>query len=460
MLLNGPVLPGSVTVTTASAYSITGGGSIGGTTGLTMSGGGTLTLSTVNSYTGVTTVNGGTIVINNSAALGAVASAADVVVNSGGAIDVGGSTTANAVNFGDKIFKIAGSGPAGAGALVNSSQITQFTAFNFITLTGDATVGGYRMDIGRTPAPATAGVLNLAGHKLTVAMSANGVTTAPQPLFDVLDKVAVIGGGSIEVASGALGFENGATALAANFSAAGIVFDSGSNLQMFRNIAGDITVPMTFKGNNDIGGGSTTGVTPELDSPITLQGNISFVPLASGNPSPGSNESLLAAGNITDNSGGFSVTQAGNNTTTISGTNSWSGGTFVAQGTLKLGSNGALPSGTSATFGNATNGTTGTLDLNGFGATVGALIDANGGTSNVIGNSSTANNSVLTYAGKYRKSQQFRRHDSRCAWHRHQDSRADCYERDADSVEFQHLYRSDDRQWRNAGDPFNWFDRE
>ena len=37
--------------------------------------------------------------------------------------------------------------------------------------------------------------------------------------------------------------------------------------------------------------------------------------------------------------------------------------------------------------------------MNGFGATVGALIDANGGTSNVIGNSSTANNSVLTYAG-------------------------------------------------------------
>ena len=59
------VNPGSVTFNTTQTYTLTGGGSIGGTGGLSVSGGGTVDLSGLsnNSYTGNTTVSGGSTLV-------------------------------------------------------------------------------------------------------------------------------------------------------------------------------------------------------------------------------------------------------------------------------------------------------------------------------------------------------------------------------------------------------------
>ena len=63
-VLNTSVQPGSVAFNSGNSYSLTGNGAISGSTALTKSGGGTLTITTTNGYTGVTVLNGGTVSVN------------------------------------------------------------------------------------------------------------------------------------------------------------------------------------------------------------------------------------------------------------------------------------------------------------------------------------------------------------------------------------------------------------
>jgi autotransporter-associated beta strand protein len=67
--LNETVSPGAVTVISTGNYTINGSGSIAGSGGLTKAGNGTLMLSTVNSYSGGTRVNAGTLIASISGAL-------------------------------------------------------------------------------------------------------------------------------------------------------------------------------------------------------------------------------------------------------------------------------------------------------------------------------------------------------------------------------------------------------
>jgi autotransporter-associated beta strand protein len=67
--LNIPVNPASVTVNSSGNYTISGIGGIGGTGSLKKSGSGTLTLSTVNTYSGGTNVTGGKLIVGTHGAL-------------------------------------------------------------------------------------------------------------------------------------------------------------------------------------------------------------------------------------------------------------------------------------------------------------------------------------------------------------------------------------------------------
>jgi autotransporter-associated beta strand protein len=91
--INGTVSPGSVTVNNSNGnYTFGGSGSIAGTTSLTKSGSGSLTLSAVNSFTGGVNVSDGTLIVGVNGAL--PVGAVDIT---GGEVQLGSSTGAATV---------------------------------------------------------------------------------------------------------------------------------------------------------------------------------------------------------------------------------------------------------------------------------------------------------------------------------------------------------------------------
>jgi len=147
------VIPGNITNDAALAYDLfaaqTYAGAISGTGTLTQSGGGALTLSHASSYTGVTTINAGKLLLD-----GSIPGA--VVVNSGGILGgtgaIGGAVT---VNTGGHVAPGHSIGTLSTGALVLSGTSdfelgnatgsgTHASPFNSdrINVTGNLTLGG------------------------------------------------------------------------------------------------------------------------------------------------------------------------------------------------------------------------------------------------------------------------------------------------------------------------------
>ena len=104
------------------------------------------------------------------------------------------------------------------------------------------------------------------------------------------------------------------------------------------------------------------------------------------------------AGVINDNGGATTLQKSGTGMWVLSGTNTYTGGTNIQQGTLALGSAGALPANPVVVIGNATGNTTGTLDLNGNSLTVAGVATAGTGTTSSVTNNGAAD-ATLTFAG-------------------------------------------------------------
>ncbi len=366
---------------------------ISGSGSLTQNGSGTNKLTAVNSYGGPTLISSGTLIVANAGAgtgnssLGAIPGGA-VTITNGGTLDVGGNTVAQTLGFTNaageaKQFFIAGAGAGGNGVIVNNGPVNQQNAFQYITLTANATVGGPgRWDMRGngliTP------VLDMGGFTLTK----NGSNQMS------MVNLAVTNGGSIVINSGIFSFET----TSSNATTA-IIVNAGGVLGHFREQAGFFTAPITLNGGmiRDLNG--TPGSTN--DSPITLTAN-SFLDL-----NVGSTDLLRLNGVIAESAGSFGLTKTNIGAFSLAATNTYSGPTVVVQGRLMLVDNGSIAN--SRTLSVAAGATLdagqrvdGTLALNagqtlsGFGTVTGIVTTAG---SSIIAPGSATSTGTLTVSG-------------------------------------------------------------
>jgi len=307
----------SIDVSTGATTLTLSGASTNTTGALTKLGGGALTLSGANLYTGATNVNAGTLQAGAANVLGG-ASSTSALVMGGGTFDMNG--------FNEAVGSITGTGSitstaAGNIALTAGNDNTSPAAYSGTILAGSST------SLGLTKVGS--GTLTLSGTN-----TYTGATTVNAGVLSV----ATIGNGG---ASGNLG--------AASNAAANLVLGGGT-LQY-------------------------TGATASTDRNFTLTAaTTSSIDVSTGAAT------LTLSGASANTTGG--LTKIGAGTLTLSGANLHTGATTVNAGTLKYGANNVIASGAVIV------GAAGTLNLNSFSDTI-ASITNNGAVTFGTGNTLT-----------------------------------------------------------------------
>ncbi len=323
---------------------------IGGSGNVVKSGADTLTLSGSNSYTGGTTISGGTLVASNVEALGTgdVTNNATLELNTGGDFinNIGG--TGRVEKSGDDTLTLSGSNTYTGGTLINGGTLV---ASNVEALgTGDVTDNA---------------TLELnTGGTFDNAISGSGQVVKSGDETLTLSGSNTYTGGTLI---------SGGTLVATNVDALG-TGDVTDNATLELNTGG------TF--DNVISGSGQ--VVKSGDDTLTLSGSNTYTggTLINGGTLVASNVEALGTGDVTDNatlelntggtfdnaiSGSGQVVKSGDETLTLSGTNSYTGGTTISGGTLVATNVEALGSGdvtddatlelnTGGTFDNAISG--------------------------------------------------------------------------------------------------------
>lgn len=280
---------------------------IAGAGGLKKDGAGILTLAGTNTYTGVTTVNAGTVVVQNNAAFGA--SGNSITVASGAAVDMGGNLAANALNQGTRVFTVSGSGVGGTGVLTSTAANSQINAVSKVLLAGDATFGGpQRWDIrGNTP------TLDMAGFNLTKAganyLGLVGVAITP-------------GAGNIVINQGELNITTSTNM--GGTSANSVTVNTGGTLGMYQSSVApawtlNLNTGSIFRGENGSTSQNIWNGAVNVAGDVTLRAE--------------SAQNLTINGAIA-NTGNINKTGAGN--VILKGSNTYAGTTTVGEGTLTL----------------------------------------------------------------------------------------------------------------------------
>ncbi len=312
---------GSGDVTNDAVLALNTGGdfanNIGGTGSVVKSGDETLTLSGTNSYTGGTTISGGTLVATNVEALGTgdVTNNATLELNTGGDFTNNISGNGQVVKSGDDTLTFSGSNTYTGGTTINDGTLvaTSVEALGSGDVTNDAvlalnTGGDFANNIGGT------GSVVKSGDE-TLTLSGSNTYT----------------GGTL-ISSGTL-VANDVNALGTG--------DVTDNATLMLNTGGDFI--------NNIGG--TGRVEKSGDDTLTLSGSNSYTggTLISSGTLVATNVDALGSGDVTDNatlelntggtfdnaiSGSGQVVKSGDETLTLSGANSYTGGTLISSGTL------------------------------------------------------------------------------------------------------------------------------
>jgi autotransporter-associated beta strand protein len=377
------VSPNALTVNNTNKNYVLGGNPITGIGTLTKSGPGTLTLTNVNSYTGGTAINGGTVSFGN----GGLGAAGTVAFNNNAILQW------NGVNTQDLSARLAISNGVTATLDTMANNVTLATAIGGGSSGGLTKVGG--------------GTLTLAGS--SGANTYTGPTIVSNGTLTVQNSLGIYSSGANYTYAGALTVASGATLnLSTTFSGA------PANNHIDGTLSGSGTINVTgvggggyrFSGdgtaftgalNVNVALGSLfVGATTFVNSPVTVTGNngsFGFTALGGVTAQIGSlsgsgivgadggtctfqvgnlNTDTTFSGVIKDNAttggGVAALAKVGAGTLTLSGSSTYSGATIVNNGTLQI--NGSLGAGTAV----AINGGT----LRGVGA-VNRAVNANGG---------------------------------------------------------------------------------
>ncbi|EHV0683311.1 autotransporter-associated beta strand repeat-containing protein [Salmonella enterica] len=290
---------------------------ISGSGQVVKSGDETLTLSGANSYTGGTTISGGTLVASNVEALGSgdVTDNATLELNTGGDFDNNIGGTGSVVKSGDKTLTLSGANSYTGGTTISGGTLV---ATNVEALgSGDVTDNA---------------VLELnTGDDFTNAISGSGQVVKSG------DKTLTLSGANSYTGGTTI---SGGTLVASNVEALG-TGDITDNATLELNAGGDFA--------NNIGG--TGSVVKSGDKTLTLSGSNTYTggTTISGGTLVATNVEALGTGNVTDNAtlelstggdfannigGTGSVVKSGDETLTLSGANSYTGGTTISGGTL------------------------------------------------------------------------------------------------------------------------------
>ncbi|ENG6282126.1 autotransporter-associated beta strand repeat-containing protein [Salmonella enterica subsp. enterica] len=284
---------------------------------LTKTGAGTLILNAENTYTGSTTISEGTLIATNVEALGTgnVTDNATLEMNTGGDFDNAISGSGQVVKSGDETLTLSGAN----------------------SYTGGTTISGGTLIASNVEALGTGDVTDNAVLELNTGGDFDNVISGSGQVVKSGDKTLTLSGtntyrGGTTISGGAL--------VASNVNALGSG-DVTDNATLEMNTGGDFA--------NNVGG--TGSVVKSGDKTLTLSGTNSYTggTTISGGTLVATNVDALGTGNVTDNatlelntggtfgnaiSGSGQVVKSGDETLTLSGTNTYTGGTTISGGTL------------------------------------------------------------------------------------------------------------------------------
>ncbi|MBJ3611374.1 autotransporter-associated beta strand repeat-containing protein [Salmonella enterica subsp. enterica serovar Derby] len=319
-------------------------------TSLIKQGAGTLILNAENTYTVGTTISGGTLVATNVDALGSgdVTDDATLELNTGGTFDNAISGSGQVVKSGDKMLTLSGTNSYSGGTLISGGTLvaTNVDALGSGDVTDDATLE-----------------LNTGGTFDNAISGSGQVVKSGDDTLTLSGSNTYTGGTII----------SGGTLVASNVEALG-TGDVTNDAVLELNTGGDF--------DNAISGSGQ--VVKSGDETLTLSGSNTYTggTLISGGTLVASNVEALGTGDVTDNavlelntggdfdnaiSGSGQVEKSGDETLTLSGANSYTGGTLISSGTLVANDVNALGTGdvtdnavlelnTGGTFDNAISG--------------------------------------------------------------------------------------------------------
>ena len=351
--------------------------------GLTKAGAGNLILTGANLYTGVTTINAGTLTIGNGTSGSLAAGSGAVTINPGttlALIQPTGSTFANnIVNNGALAITNAGA-QTFSGNISGVSGITQATTGTTLTLAGTNTYTG--------ATAVSAGTLaltgSITGSNVVVSgtgvfnEAATGVIGGTGNTFTLTAGTATLAGqntytGNTTFTAGTLNIAGDGTATSGPLGTGTLAFVTGGTLQATGG-AHAISNNITNNGSTAIIGGTNNltlnGVYSTLTSGTVLTvNNTGLTTFAGGmslrGDSTGTNRTVTLAGSgpilisgvVSDGIAGTSVsnlTYTGSNTVTLTAANTYTGNTTISSGTLQLGNGGTTGSLAGPVIDNAT----------------------------------------------------------------------------------------------------------